>query len=315
MRADRLVAVLMLLQTRGQVTAQEVAAELEISERTARRDLEALAMAGLPVFSVQGRNGGWRLAGNARTDLTGLTAAETRALFLVAGPSAASPGVKAALRKLVGALPEPLRADAEAASRAIMIDRSGWDSLVAERPPPAHLDAVQDAVVAGRQVVLGYADRTGTTTTRTIHPLGLVSKHPHWYLVAGTDAGQRTFRVDRVVTVTPTDDPVVRPDGFDLDEVWRSVLDELDRRRAPLRALAVVEPEWVGAVRDILGNRVGIGPHAPDGRVELELRGHTARSLAADLACLGDAIEVLEPDAVRTELARIGRELTSLYDA
>src|SRR5438045_8611027 len=102
-RADRLVAILMLLQTRGQVTAAEGAEELEVSERTARRDLDALGMAGLPVYSLQGRNGGWRLAGEGRTDLSGLTAAEARALFLVAGPNMATPEVKTALRKLVRA--------------------------------------------------------------------------------------------------------------------------------------------------------------------------------------------------------------------
>ncbi len=90
MRADRLVAVLLLLQTKGQVTAAEVAAELEVSERTARRDLEALGMAGIPVYSRQGRNGGWQLAGGGRTDLSGLTASEARALFLVAGPASAA---------------------------------------------------------------------------------------------------------------------------------------------------------------------------------------------------------------------------------
>src|SRR4051794_41945380 len=108
-----------MLQARGQVTAAEVAEELEVSERTARRDLDALGVAGLPVYSRQGRNGGWQLAGGGRTDLSGLTAAEARALFLVAGPSsAATPEVKAALRKLVRALPEPLRDAAEAAAAA-----------------------------------------------------------------------------------------------------------------------------------------------------------------------------------------------------
>src|SRR5438067_6222820 len=110
MRADRLVALLMLLQSRGHVTAGEVAQELEVSERTARRDLEALGLAGLPIYSRQGRGGGWQLAGGGRTDLSGLTAAEARALFLVAGPSSsATPEVKAALRKLVRALPETFR--------------------------------------------------------------------------------------------------------------------------------------------------------------------------------------------------------------
>src|SRR5436305_3606012 len=120
MRADRLVATLLLLQARGKVTAAEVADELEVSERTARRDLEALGLAGLPIYSVQGRGGGWRLAGGGRTDLSGLSSAEARALFLVAGPSStATPEVRAALRKLVRALPEGFRAEAEAASAAL----------------------------------------------------------------------------------------------------------------------------------------------------------------------------------------------------
>src|SRR3954449_13378022 len=134
MRADRLVAILMLLQTRGQVTAAEVAQELEVSERTARRDLDALGMAGLPIYSLQGRNGGWRLAGGGKTDLSGLTAAEAPALFLVGGASSATstatPQVKAALRKLVGALPEPLRSGAEAASQAVVVDPMGWDETM-----------------------------------------------------------------------------------------------------------------------------------------------------------------------------------------
>jgi predicted DNA-binding transcriptional regulator YafY len=90
-RADRLVAALLVLQAKGRITAAELARELEISERTARRDLEALALAGIPVYSQPGRGGGWELVGGARTDLSGLTADEARALFLIAGPSGASP--------------------------------------------------------------------------------------------------------------------------------------------------------------------------------------------------------------------------------
>src|SRR3954449_12710278 len=95
-RADRLIAVLLLLQTRGRVTVAEVARELEVSSRTARRDLEALGVAGVPVYSSAGRGGGWSLVGGARTDLTGLTVDEARALFLAVGASAsAAPAVSA----------------------------------------------------------------------------------------------------------------------------------------------------------------------------------------------------------------------------
>src|ERR687898_447258 len=135
-----------MLQARGQVTAAEVAEELEVSERTARRDLDALGVAGLPIYSRQGRNGGWQLAGGGRTDLSGLTASEARALFLVAGPSsAATPEVKAALRKLVRALPETFRAGAEAAASAVVLDPDSWDRRHA--PPPEHLDVLRRARV------------------------------------------------------------------------------------------------------------------------------------------------------------------------
>src|SRR3954451_11870774 len=149
-----------MLQSRGQVTAAEVAAELEISERTARRDLEALGVAGLPIYSRQGRNGGWQLAGGGRTDLSGLTSAEARALFLVAGPaSTATPEVKAALRKLVRALPETFRPAAEAASTAILSDPTAWGRPGVVRPTPSHLDELQRAVIEGEQLELSYVAR------------------------------------------------------------------------------------------------------------------------------------------------------------
>src|SRR5690242_10504279 len=127
MRADRLVAALLVLQARRRVTAAQLAAELEISVATARRDLEALSTAGIPVYPQAGRGGGWSLVGGARTDLTGLSAFEAQALFRLVGPAAAVSGeARAALRKLVRALPQPLRADAEAAAGATMIDPTRW---------------------------------------------------------------------------------------------------------------------------------------------------------------------------------------------
>lgn len=127
MRADRLVATLLLMQARGRVTAAEVAAELEVSIATARRDLEALSAAGVPVYPQPGRGGGWSLVGGARTDLTGLTSTEARALFLLAGPAASlDPSVRSALRKLVQALPGTFRADSEAAAAAVVVDSTRW---------------------------------------------------------------------------------------------------------------------------------------------------------------------------------------------
>jgi predicted DNA-binding transcriptional regulator YafY len=314
MRADRLVAILLMLQAKGRVTAAEVAAELEISERTARRDLDALGMAGLPVYSIQGRNGGWELLGDGRTDLSGLTAAEARALFLVAGPSSTTPEMKAAVRKLVRALPENLRSQAEATATSVVFE-PGWDQQAVTRPAPAHLDEVQRAVVEGEQLKLGYVARDRNATTRVVHPLGLAAKGATWYLVANTDAGLRTFRVDRVTSVEPTGERVVAPPDFDLNEAWRMIAEEIDQKRAPVLARAFVEPFAVGWVRAILGSRVRIGPAREDARVELELRGHNERSLAAELAGFGSWLEVTEPESVREQLAMIGTELATRYGA
>lgn len=313
MRADRLVAILLLLQRRGHVTAGQVAEELEVSERTARRDLDALGAAGLPVYSTQGRGGGWQLAGGGRTDLSGLTKDEARALFLVAGPSSsATPEVKAALRKLIRALPEPFRPAAEAATTSIVVDPHGWDGGPARFLPPL-LDEVQRAVVEGERVVLGYRARDGAETSRVVDPLGLAAKGRYWYLVAGTEAGLRSFRVDRMTTVEASGEPVVRPDDFELSEAWRLIADEVDSKRSPASATLWLAPDFVPWLRQATGHRLRIGGTRPDGRVVAELRGFNHRSLAGEMAGFGAAIQVVEPPEVRQILADIGAQLVSTY--
>src|SRR6187551_1662707 len=206
MRADRLVATLLLMQSRGRVTAAEVATELEVSVATARRDLEALSTAGIPVYPQPGRGGGWSLVGGARTDLSGLSAPEAQALFLLAGPAAAvSDEAKAALRKLVQALPKTFRADAEAAASATMIDPTRWSER--ERHRPAQVEHLQTAVVRQRKVRLVYTSGKRERSERLVDPWGLVDKDDVWYLVAGTPNGRRTFRVDRIVEAEQTDEP------------------------------------------------------------------------------------------------------------
>ncbi|HEX7133132.1 MAG TPA: WYL domain-containing protein [Iamia sp.] len=315
MRADRLVATLLLLQSKGRVTAAEVAEELEVSKRTARRDLEALGMAGIPVYSQAGRGGGWSLLGGARTDLSGLTAAEARTLFLVAGPSSsATPEAKSALRKLVQALPETFRADAEAAASAVMLDPASWG---AQPPtPPPFLDELQRAVVDGIQVELGYADRERVETQRTVSPLGLVQKGRTWYLVANTAKGLRTFRVWRVQSVARTDRPSERPDGFDLAETWAGVVAEMDGRRTAAGVEALADPGLVGGLRFHWGRDLVVhddAPARPDGRVPVTIGGPSWEVVVDQLAGYGAGIEVVTPVAARARLAEIGAQLVARY--
>jgi predicted DNA-binding transcriptional regulator YafY len=317
-RADRLVAVLLLLQQRGQVTAAEVADELEISERTARRDLEALGMAGVPVYSQPGRGGGWRLAGGGRIDLSGLNQDEARALFMVAGPRAdATPEVRRALRKLVRALPESLRSGAEAAAGAVLLDPSGWDRPEPWQPPL--LDVVRAAVVDGECLRIEYEGRSGASTERVVHPLGVASKGRSWYLVTDTASGSRTFRVDRIRSAERTGEPVQRPEGFDLATAWPRIVEGIDAMRAPIRVRGAARPAVLGHLRATFGNRFtqltpGEQP-ASDDWMDVEIRAHSIMTVAVELAGFGATVRVDEPPALRAELARIGEELTATYGA
>jgi predicted DNA-binding transcriptional regulator YafY len=312
MRADRLVATLLLMQARGRVTAAELAEELEVSVATARRDLEALSSAGVPVYPQPGRGGGWSLVGGARTDLTGLTAPEAQALFLLAGPAASvSPDARSALRKLVRALPDTFRADADAAAEAVVVDSARWGESDRERPEL--VDLLQTAVVRRRKVSLDYANRAKERTTRLVDPWGLVDKDDIWYLLAGTETGQRTFRVDRILDASVTDLLAERPAGFELSEEWQRVVDEVERQRSLVAATVRIDARLVWVLRGQFGRHCEVVGTTAEGKADVRLAAPTPLMIAQDLAGWGAKIEVIESDAVKAELARMGAELTELY--
>jgi predicted DNA-binding transcriptional regulator YafY len=313
-RAERLVAALLLLQARGRVTAAELADELEVSVATARRDLEALSAAGIPVYPQPGRGGGWSLVGGARTDLSGLSAPEAQALFLLVGPAAAVSGeAKAALRKLVQALPQTFRADAEAAAGATMIDPTRWGER--DRRRPEMVVRLQAAVESGRKVHLTYASRARERTERLIDPWGLVDKDDIWYLLAGTERGQRTFRVDRIIAAEPTDEPAERPDDFSLADAWEEVVDEVERRRSRTWATVLIDARFVPILCDQFGRHCRTDGDLDDGRTRVRLAAPTPLDIARHLAGWGTMIEVVEPGSVQDELGRIGAELAGRYAA
>ncbi len=312
MRADRLVAALLVLQARGRVTAAELAAELEVSLATARRDLQALSVAGVPVYPQPGRGGGWSLVGGARTDLSGLSATEAKALFLLAGPAAAgSADARAALRKLVQALPSTFRADAQAAATATMIDPTGWGQP--DRRRPELVNVLQTAVVGRRKIRLTYADRAAERTQRLVDPWGLVDKDDVWYLVAGTDRGQRSFRVDRIIAAEPTEQTAPRPDDFSLDAAWQQVVGQVEGRRSRTWATVLVEARFLPVLRGQFGRHCR-SDGDQDGRARVQLGAPTPVDIARHLAGWGRLVDVLGPRSVQLELARIAGELAGRYD-
>lgn len=308
MRADRLVSTLLLMQARGTVTARELADELEISVATARRDLEALSTAGIPVYPQRGRGGGWQLLGGARTDLSGLNFGEMQALFTLLGPEAAiSPELAAAARKLVRALPESFRTSALAASSAVVVDRERWGRLPV--PPPEVRDRIRDAIVSRHRIRFRYRDGEVTAD-----PLGLVDKSGLWYLLADRGGGVRTYRLDRMSSLVIEDATFTPPDDLDLDALWDDIRARLERRRNAVTAIVLVPAGVAGPLRDVLGARHvrELGAH-DDGRLRLEVGSNTVEMLARQLAGWHPEADAEGPPEVRAALATLGRSLAERY--
>src|SRR5688500_11329902 len=192
MRASRLVQLLLLLQARGRTTAGVLATELEVSERTIHRDVDALSAAGVPIYAERGPHGGIQLIDGYRTRLTGLTGEEAEAVFLsgLPGPAAElglGTVVAAARLKILAALPSELRVRASRLVERFHLDAAGWFHANEEVP---HLAVLADAVWESRRLKLIYG-RGDREVERSLDPLGLVLKAGVWYLVAASDGGVR----------------------------------------------------------------------------------------------------------------------------
>ena len=326
MRADRLVATLLLLQARGTVTAREVAAELEVSERTARRDLDALAVSGVPIYSVRGRGGGWRLIGGASTDLTGLRTPEAQALMtMAAATSGSTPELRTALAKLTQAMPEPVRAQAEAVLAATINDDRPWGRAGSVNDGqragawPEWLVPLQEAVLARRPIELGYARPNRAATVRRVEPLGLVHKRGVWYVVGATEAGIRTFRVDRVRSVELLDERFEPPADFDLEATWNEMNEGYVERGSRAAVDAVIDDEMTGPFRSMgLGVELH-GPASPnpatnEPRSYATLASWNLVALVAQIAGSVGRVELVDPPVEVTDaLADVGRQLVDRF--
>jgi predicted DNA-binding transcriptional regulator YafY len=171
---------------------------------------------------------------------------------------------------------------------------------------------LQQAVIKGVQIRLGYSDRTQVTTERVVHPLGLVSKGPTWYLIADTEAGMRTFRVWRVQSVELLDEPVRRPKDFDLSTAWQQVVERLDQFRQVSEVVALVDPQILGPLRGHFGNRINVDGEEPDGRLRVTIGFPHIEQAGMELAGYDD-LEVLSPPEAIKALAEAGRRLVERY--
>lgn len=312
-KSSRLVSILLLLQTRGRMTAARLAEELEVSVRTVYRDMEALVAAGVPLYGDAGHAGGYRLLDGYRTRLTGLTGQEAEALFLAGVPGpAAELGLGAVLAaaqlKVRAALPDALRPHADRVAGRFHLDAPGWYADADDTP---FLPAVADAVWNGRVLHVLYRRwAEPTDVRRRLEPYGLVLKAGRWYVVAGP--GPRTYRVDQILELDTSEEEFTRPEGFGLAAYWaayqRDFHDRLHRAEAVVRlapGTRLTGPQ--GRAVDADGRPDGDGWTRATVPVESLDRAHD------DFLRLGTAVEVLEPAELRERIARTVAELAARY--
>ncbi|MFD5519216.1 helix-turn-helix transcriptional regulator [Streptomyces sp. NPDC127066] len=313
MKSSRLISILLLLQTRGRLTAAQLAAELEVSVRTVYRDVEALSAAGVPLYGDAGHEGGYRLLDGYRTRLTGLTTDEAEALFLAGIPGpAAELGLGAVLAaaqlKVRAALPRELREHADRVSGRFHLDAPGWYADADETP---YLTAVADAVWNGRVLDVRYRRwREPTDVDRRLEPYGLVLKAGRWYVVAGP--GPRTYRVDQILELRTSEAEFTRPEGFDLAECWTAYQRDFHERLHRAEVVVRIAPGTV--LSGLAGRAMAVdGTTDEQGWTRATVPVESLEQAHDDLLRLGTAVEVLEPPELRARVAGTVAELARRY--
>src|SRR5712675_1823810 len=319
MRASRLLCILTTLQARGRATATELATASRVSPRTIYRDIDALSSAGIPVYSERGSDGGYRLLDGYRTQLNGLSEKEAEALFLtgLSGP-AADLGLHAVLvaaeKKLISALPAPLRAGAERMRARFHLDAPAW---FREAEKPKLLPLVASAVWEQRRIRMRYRSWR-SEKQRVLDPLGVVLKGGTWYVVGQTEEGLRTFRVARVLKLEVLEKHFERPEGFELEAYWSASTKRLEAELHPNQATVRLSP-WALSMLEIFTSSFAraaarIEPGADsEGWVTVTLPVGSLREACARLLCFGGELEVLEPTELRQMMADVAARMHGTY--
>lgn len=320
MRADRLISMLMLLQTRGRMTADDLAERLEVSTRTIYRDLEALSISGVPVYSERGPSGGIELLENYRTNLTGLTKQEVQALFMFTVPGLfadlkADKTRQAAGLKLMAALPSPFRQDVEFVRQRIHLDPAGW--FQPDEPNP-FLCVLQEAIWENRRVRMTYRKADGEWVKRLIEPLGLVNKANVWYVVANVFRTTQGYRVSRIQDLALLQSTFERPPDFDLAQFWQAWCSRFEANFTQFEVTLRASPEGILHLAQSFGELIYslIGQTHPDdqGFTTLSLTFESAEAACRQLLGLGTSIEVQTPPELREMLLAQSRTMVSFYE-
>lgn len=312
MRADRLLSIILLLQTRGRMTARTLAEELEVSRRTILRDVNALSFAGVPVYSEGGHGGGFSLAEEYRTTLTGLNTLEVQSLFVSSNHEAlrdvglGDAGERLIL-KLLAALPNAQHSTADHIRQRLMIDPTWWWHDASISP---FWEQIQRAVYEDRMIKAEYENYDGVRGERILSPYSLICKSSVWYLLAERDGELRTYRVNRFHSVKLLDQSFVRRSDFDLPAYWRARSKSTERFSTGYHCVLRVHPERISIIKTLLPGRWEQAANADDnGWMAISLSMDSELQAKMLVFGLAGFAEVVEPGALKEAVAAQAREI------
>jgi len=320
LRADRLISLLMLLQARGQMTAQDLAERLEVSERTIYRDLDALSAAGIPVYAERGPGGGCALLDSYRTNLTGLTEDELRSLFMLSVPGplvdlGMSKALEAAQLKLSAAISAARRTDVDYVRQRIHLDSAAWFHPPEDVP---YLEPLQEAVWRNRRIRMTYRRADGQWIKRLVDPYGLVAKAHIWYLVGATTGSMQIYRVSRLQEVVLTESTFERPANFDLAKSWAEWAARFEANRTQYSAKIRIASNRLAILPRIVGDQAQTlidqaGPPDEAGWVTLTLPFQSFEEARMYILGFGDAVEVLAPPELHRSVVDFATRILTFY--
>ena len=318
MRADRLLSLLMLLQTRGRMTAERLAQELEVSVRTVYRDVYALRVAGFPVTSERGLGGGCYLHEDYRMRLTDLTQDEVAALFTLAVPTSlhdlgVGQQVKGALLKLAAALPAARRGVEQHVRNRILLDPQSWRSSTA--PVPV-LSLLREGVWADRWMRVTFRRMRSILTTREMAPYGLVAKATRWYVIwKGRDDEIHVDRASSMIQAELLDEGFERMESFDLPSYWSQWARRHEDNRPTFTATVCIREDALSQLIGEVGRERVLTLDQPSGEglVHVDVLVEFFEQARSVVLGLGAAAEVVLPEALRRSVADFAAQTLAVY--
>jgi predicted DNA-binding transcriptional regulator YafY len=317
MRADRLLAMLLYLKRKKKITARELAIELEVSERTIYRDIIALSSAGFPVYTEKGPGGGIGILDGHQADLVDLNRDELNTLALLSVPQpfetlGLAPSLKSALLKL-----NVFQEDrTEASMQGVYFDPSGWSTRY---DPKTNLQTLLAAFHQQKKVWIRYRYIREMVNESFVDILGLVAKEFGWYVVWHSGDKISVHEISAIIDLHLTAEASQIPTDFVLQDFWQAWCQKQIRQRSSFRVRLRVAKSAILIFNQIFGSLSNLESASfyadqTPAWLETEINFRSLENARYQLLGLGAAVEVLEPEILRTCLADFAEQICLVYE-